>query len=151
MWWYCLLGWQFWSTLSSVFCWYHRNSRHSMYLPPLSGKSHRSNQSALLQLPPQATRGLSFCSLSLLGPLFCSSPLLVCFPPLGSLNSAFLSFLRPLFRRIPALRWVLTLDKLCKMNSVSLVIQLNRLLWWGMLKGNLLIIRSQAFVWLVDF
>lgn len=92
---------------------------------------------------PQITRGLSFCSLSLPDPLFYSPPILVCFPPLGFLNSAFLSFLLSLFRRIPALYWVLILNKLCKMNSVSLVIQVIRLLWcWGMLKGHLLMIRS---------
>lgn len=52
---------------------------------------------------PQTTRGLSFCSLSLPDPLFYSPPIWVCFLPLGFLNSAFLSFLLSLFRRIPAL------------------------------------------------
>lgn len=99
----------------------------------------------------QTTRGLSFCSWSLLGPFFLLSSILVCFPPLGFLNSAFLSFLMSLFRRMPALCWVLVLDKLCKMSSVSLTIQVIRLLWWSKLKGNVLISSSQALAWLVDF
>lgn len=104
---------------------------------------------------PQATRGLSFCSLSLHDPLFYSSPVLFYFPLLGFLNSAFFSFLMSLFRRMSASKllacWVLILDKLCKMSSVSLIIQVIRLLWWSKLKGKLLIIRLQALVWLVDF
>lgn len=122
-------------------CRHSRNSRHSMYLPPLSGKSHRPNLHALLLLLPgqlEAWASAVYPSF-VLGPLFYFPPILACFTLLGFLNSAFLSFLMSLIRSMPALFWALIVDKVRKMSSVSLIIiQMIRLLWWSRLKGKVL-------------